>query len=199
MEGGEGAQRYGTLLHLVSPPGPLGSTPKRRLVSRLNDYRGQVCRRLAASSVMALKRINKEMKDLMRDPPGQCSAGPIDNDPFNCQATIMGPPDTPYEGGLFDLRIDFPADYPFKPPKVWFVTPIYHPNISDRGTICLDIIDKNWSPTLSISKVLLTICALLTDPNPDDPWRKDIADIYKSDRAKYEYLAREWTQKYASS
>ncbi|KAK8750748.1 hypothetical protein OTU49_014990, partial [Cherax quadricarinatus] len=156
------------------------------------------CSSQAASVIMALKRINKEMRDLERDPPGQCSAGPIGTDPFHCQATIMGPEDTPYEGGLFDLRIDFPEDYPFQPPKVWFTTKIYHPNISDRGSICLDILDKNWSPTLSISKVLLTVCALLTDPNPQDPWRADIADLYMRDKEQYENEARIWTQRYAS-
>ncbi|KAG7161413.1 ubiquitin-conjugating enzyme E2-17 kDa-like [Homarus americanus] len=148
---------------------------------------------------MALKRINKEMRELERDPPGQCSVGPIANDPFHCQATIIGPTGTPFEGGLFDLRIDFPDDYPFRPPKVWFTTKIFHPNISDRGSICLDILSQNWSPTLSISKVLLIICALLTDPNPDDPWRKDIAELYVNDREKYESTAREWTAQFATA
>uniref|UniRef100_A0A1I7S3W5 E2 ubiquitin-conjugating enzyme n=3 Tax=Bursaphelenchus TaxID=6324 RepID=A0A1I7S3W5_BURXY len=146
---------------------------------------------------MALKRIQKELQDLGRDPPAQCSAGPVGDDLFHWQATIMGPPESPYQGGVFFLTIHFPTDYPFKPPKVSFTTRIYHPNINSNGSICLDILRSQWSPALTISKVLLSICSLLCDPNPDDPLVPEIARIYKTDRDRYNTLAREWTQKYA--
>ncbi|CAB3223204.1 ubiquitin-conjugating enzyme E2 eff [Anticarsia gemmatalis] len=146
---------------------------------------------------MALKRINRELQDLGRDPPAQCSAGPHGEDLFHWQATIMGPVDSPYQGGVFFLTIHFPTDYPFKPPKVAFTTRIYHPNINSNGSICLDILRSQWSPALTISKVLLSICSLLCDPNPDDPLVPEIARIYKTDREKYNELAREWTRKYA--
>jgi ubiquitin-conjugating enzyme E2 D/E len=64
----------------------------------------------------------------------------------------MGPDDSPYSGGVFFLNINFPTDYPFKPPKVNFVTRIYHPNINQNGAICLDILKDQWSPALTISK-----------------------------------------------
>ncbi|EGD79569.1 ubiquitin-conjugating enzyme H5b [Salpingoeca rosetta] len=147
---------------------------------------------------MALKRIHRELKDLERDPPAQCSAGPVGDDYFHWSATIMGPSDSPFQGGVFFLDIHFPADYPFKPPKVSFQTKIYHPNINSSGGICLDILKSQWSPALTISKVLLSICSLLTDPNPDDPLVPEIARLYKTDRAKYEKTAREWTTKYAT-
>jgi len=146
---------------------------------------------------MALKRINKELLDLGRDPPSSCSAGPTGDNMFQWQATIMGPGDSPYAGGVFFLSITFPPDYPFKPPKVSFTTKIYHPNINANGSICLDILRDQWSPALTISKVLLSICSMLTDPNPDDPLVPDIAHLYKTDRARYEATAREWTRKYA--
>ncbi|WZY75740.1 hypothetical protein YC2023_022124 [Brassica napus] len=144
---------------------------------------------------MASKRINKELRDLQRDPPVSCSAGPVGDDMFHWQATIMGPSDSPFAGGVFLVSIHFPPDYPFKPPKVSFRTKVYHPNINSNGSICLDILKEQWSPALTVSKVLLSICSLLTDPNPDDPLVPEIAHMYKTDRAKYETTARSWTQK----
>lgn len=104
-------------------------------------------------SRMALKRIQRELVELGRDPPANCSAGPVGDDLFHWQATIMGPDDSPYSGGVFFLDIHFPADYPFKPPKVSFTTRIYHCNINSNGGICLDILKEQWSPALTISKV----------------------------------------------
>ena len=147
---------------------------------------------------MATKRIQKELKDLQKDPPPTCSAGPVNaDDLFHWQATIMGPTDSPYAGGVFMVKIHFPPDYPFKPPKVNFVTRVYHPNINQNGSICLDILKDQWSPALTISKVLLSICSLLTDPNPDDPLVPEIAHLYKTDKYRYEETARQWTIKYA--
>lgn len=106
---------------------------------------------------MALKRIQRELQELGRDPPANCSAGPVGDDLFHWQATIMGPDDSPYSGGVFFLDIHFPADYPFKPPKVSFTTRIYHCNINSNGGICLDILKDQWSPALTISKVCHTL------------------------------------------
>lgn len=147
---------------------------------------------------MALKRITKEFQDLQKDPPSSCSAGPVGDDMFQWQATITGPEDSPYQGGLFSLRIQFPTDYPFKPPKVSFSTRIYHPNINSNGSICLDILRTQWSPALTIAKVLLSISSMLDEPNPDDPLVPEIARLYQTNRGEYNRLAREWTSKYAS-
>eukprot|EP01010_Urceolus_cornutus_P001606 NODE_2162_length_623_cov_614.517422_g1702_i0.p1 GENE.NODE_2162_length_623_cov_614.517422_g1702_i0~~NODE_2162_length_623_cov_614.517422_g1702_i0.p1 ORF type:complete len:153 (+),score=18.29 NODE_2162_length_623_cov_614.517422_g1702_i0:90-548(+) len=150
---------------------------------------------------MALKRINKEAKDLAKDPPANTSAGPANPaaDMFKWTATIIGPEGSPYAGGVFFLNIQFPTDYPFKPPKVQFTTRIYHPNINSNGGICLDILKDQWSPALTISKVLLSICSLLTDPNPDDPLVPEIAQTYKKDRKKFNDMAAQWTKKYATA
>ena len=146
-----------------------------------------------------IKRIQKELEDIRKDPPANCSAGLQEgkDDIFMWQATIMGPEDSPYHGGVFYLNIFFPSDYPFKAPKVSFQTKIYHPNINRNGSICLDILKDQWSPALTVSKVLLSICSLLTDPNPDDPLVPAIATLYKKDRESFLETARSWTYQYA--
>ena len=147
---------------------------------------------------MALRRLQKEHQDVMNDPPANCSAGPIDDkDFFTWEAVIFGPDASPYQGGIFRLNIRFPTEYPFKPPIVTFRTKIFHPNINTAGGICLDILKNQWSPALSISKVLLSILSLLTDANPADPLMPDIAKMYVNDRATYDATARQWTQIYA--
>ena len=147
---------------------------------------------------MASKRIMRELQDLKKDPPLNCSAGPISEaDLYKWEGVMMGPSDSPYAGGVFNVTIEFPVDYPFKPPRIMFKTKIYHPNINAQGFICLDILKQNWSPALTISKALLSILSMLTDPNPDDPLMPDIAQQYKTNRVEYELKAREWTQQYA--
>lgn len=144
-----------------------------------------------------LRRINKDLSDVLSDPPANCSAGPIGDDLLHWDAQIFGPADSPYEGGLFKLDISFPPKYPFKPPNVKFITKIYHPNIAPNGSICLDILKDQWTPALTISKVLLSICSMLNDPNPDDPLVADIAFQYKTDYETYKLVAQEWTQRFA--
>lgn len=146
---------------------------------------------------MALKRLKKELTELENDPPSNCSAG-VKNDNLLCwEATILGPSDSPYAGGIFILSLNFPGDYPFKPPKVKFITKILHPNINTYGSICLDILNKSWSPALTIQKVLLSISSLLTDPNPDDPLNTEIANLYKKDREEFNKKVRNYTLRHA--
>ena len=148
---------------------------------------------------MAAKRILRELKDIQQDPPGNCSAGPVnEDDVFTWVASIIGPEGSPYAGGLFNLHIKFPVDYPFRPPTITFQTRVFHPNINAQGGICLDILKTEWSPALSIGKVLLSISSLLTDPNPKDPLVPDIAQLYETNRHEYNRIARDYTLRYAS-
>ncbi|ORX50374.1 hypothetical protein BCR36DRAFT_583486 [Piromyces finnis] len=144
------------------------------------------------------KRIQKELAEISLDPPCNCSAGPKGDNLYEWSSTIMGPAGSPYAGGVFFLDIHFPQDYPFKPPKVVYRTKIYHCNINSSGAICLDILKDNWSPALTISKVLLSICSLLTDPNPLDPLVPSIANQYMNDKNEHDKIAREWTKRYAN-
>ncbi|KNC99019.1 uncharacterized protein SPPG_05969 [Spizellomyces punctatus DAOM BR117] len=150
-----------------------------------------------ASMSNSAKRIQKELAEISLDPPCNCSAGPKGDNLYEWVSTIMGPAGSPYAGGVFFLDIHFPQDYPFKPPKVTYRTRIYHCNINSKGEICLDILKDNWSPALTISKVLLSICSLLTDANPHDPLVGSIAQQYLHDREEHDRVAREWTKRYA--
>jgi ubiquitin-conjugating enzyme E2 D/E len=147
----------------------------------------------------SLTRIQRELADLRKDPPSNCTAGPInEHDLFKWEGMIFGPTETPYQGGVFKVLIHFGADYPFKPPHIQFTTKIYHPNINGAGAICLDILKSQWSPALTISKVLLSISSLLCEANPDDPLVPDIAHQYRTNRVLYDNTARQWTEMYAS-
>jgi len=121
---------------------------------------------------------------------------PTDN-LFLWNASIPGQEGSPYEGGLFRLEIHLPPDYPFSAPKIHFVTRIYHMNISDRGAVCIDILKNQWSPALSIFKVVLSLSSLLMDPNPQDPLVPSIATEYVRNRKQHDNTARHWTELYA--
>ena len=150
-------------------------------------------------SSLLIKRINQEINELQTNPVTNCSAGPDEDDITHWKATIFGPDETPYQGGIFKLDIKFPSDYPFKPPKIYFTTRIYHCNINNNGGICLDILkDSGWSPALTISKVLLSICSLLADPNPNDPLVQEIAYLFLNNKDIHDINASNYTHKFAS-
>lgn len=142
-------------------------------------------------------RILKEIRDMARNPPTNISAGPKSPDELEkWEAKIFGPKGTPYQDGLFELEILLPATYPFKAPKVSFKTKIYHCNIKGE-TICLDILKDEWSPALTIDKVLLSISSLLSEPNPNDPLDSSIGNMFINNRNQYNNIAAQWTRKYA--
>jgi len=145
-----------------------------------------------------LKRLQTELKEITNNPPTNCSAGMINDNIMQWQAMIIGPEGSPYHNGIFNLKIDFPENYPFKPPKVMFITKIYHCNINSNGGICLDILKNQWSPVLTVSKILLSICSLMDDPNPNDPLVSEIAELLRKNKSLHDETARVWTLKYAS-
>ncbi|KAJ3110630.1 cholesterol esterase [Phlyctochytrium bullatum] len=113
------------------------------------------------------KRLQKEQADLSLDPPLLCSAGPKGGNLLQWMATVTGPPDTPYEDGIFFLEFTFPPTYPFHPPKVVFRTRIYHCNVgTDDGELCMSVLKNAWSPSVTIRSLLLSISSLMSQPNP---------------------------------
>jgi len=143
------------------------------------------------------RRIIKETQRLMQEPVPGISAVPDDVNARYFHVVVAGPEESPFEGGVFKLELFLPEDYPMTAPKVRFITRIYHPNIDKLGRICLDILKEKWSPALQIRTVLLSIQALLSAPNPDDPLANDVAELWKTNEAEALKNARDCTRKYA--
>lgn len=145
-----------------------------------------------------ISRLTKEAFLMKKEYIDNVSVDSKDGSLYEYDATIIGPIGTPYEGGIFKLSISITKDYPFKPPLVVFNTKIYHPNINSTGSICLDILKTNWTPALTISKILISICSLLSEPNPNDPLVPEIANLLKTNPEQYLRTAKEWTITFAS-
>ncbi|KAA0196615.1 hypothetical protein HAZT_HAZT003646 [Hyalella azteca] len=145
----------------------------------------------------------------MAEPVPGISAKPDESNARYFHVVVAGPESSPFEGGVFKLELFLPEEYPMSAPKVRFMTKIYHPNIDKLGRICLDILKDKWSPALQIRTVLLSIQALLSAPNPDDPLANDVAELWKVRCFHFQLLigqvnepeairiAREWTRTYA--
>ncbi|CDH55311.1 ubiquitin-conjugating enzyme e2 t-like [Lichtheimia corymbifera JMRC:FSU:9682] len=152
---------------------------------------------------IALNRLRKELADLEGDPAPGITCYPVDDSNIaQLEAYIIGPPDTPYENGTFQLAINVPDNYPFDPPQMRFRTKIYHPNIDESGRICADMLKTGeagaWKPSLNLSTLLISLRALLSSPNPDDPLDADIAREYKLDYPRFVIRAKEHTAQYAT-
>lgn len=152
---------------------------------------------------IAAQRIKRELKEMSNADDFKSRTFTIelvDNSLFHMIAEIAGPPDTPYSGGRFKIDIKIPPKYPFLPPKVVFITKIWHPNISSRtGAICLDILANNWAASLTIRGVLLSLQSLLQDAQPDSPLDAVVAYQYKYDMNLFQRTASYWTAVYASN
>ena len=147
---------------------------------------------------MNLKRIQSDLKEISKERSQYYTVSPIGDSLTELIGVIAGPENTPYENGIFNLLIKLPEKYPFKPPVIKFITKIFHPNISYKGEICIDLLKDAWSPAFTISSVLLSIRLLLNDPNPDDPLSLDAANLYKNNKEEYLKIARDWTTTFAT-
>ncbi|KFH45367.1 Ubiquitin-conjugating enzyme E2-like protein [Hapsidospora chrysogenum ATCC 11550] len=148
------------------------------------------------------RRVAKELKDIQADSSNSGVTADLQDgaDLRNLVATITGPPDTPYAGGTFRVKITIPDDYPFKPPAAVFLTKMWHPNISSQtGAICLDTLSTGWSPVQTIKTVLLSLRMLLEFPNPKDPQDAEVAKMMLEHPEDYAQKAQAWAVKYAGA
>ncbi|XP_037540054.1 ubiquitin-conjugating enzyme E2 T [Nematolebias whitei] len=146
-------------------------------------------------------RMKRELQMLSTEPPPGVTCWQTEERIDELRAQIVGGAGTPYEGGVFSLEVKVPERYPFEPPKIRFLTPIYHPNIDNSGRICHDALKLPpkgaWKPSLNISTVLTSIQLLMSEPNPDDPLMADISAEFKYNKHLFLEKAKKWTQEHA--
>jgi len=143
-------------------------------------------------------RVKKEYKEVQKAKDAGITAVLVNQNFAHWEATIDGPQGSIYEKGKFNIDIVIPSSYPFVPPKMRFITKVWHPNISSQtGAICLDILKTEWSPALTLRTALLSLQALLSCPNADDPQDAQVASQYKTDRKAFNKTAAYWVACYA--
>ncbi|KZV71778.1 ubiquitin-conjugating enzyme [Peniophora sp. CONT] len=146
----------------------------------------------------ALRRIQKELRDINNKPITGVSVSPVDDNLFVWNCAIKADPDSPYKGGTYKFKLEIPENFPFKAPAVTFQTKIYHPGINEEGSICVPILRDEWKPTITMSTVLSVIQEKVNNPLPEDPFMPDIAAQLKDDKPAFLAAAKDWTKKYAT-
>jgi ubiquitin-conjugating enzyme E2 S len=150
---------------------------------------------LAPKTVEAVAR---QIRNLQKKSPDGVKIIPNDDDIFDIEADISGPSQTPYEGGVFRIKLELPQEFPKIPPKGYFLTKIFHPNISEKGEICVNTLKKDWSPqTWSLSHILEVIKCLLIIPFPESALNDDAGKLFMEDYEEYRSRAKLFTQIYA--
>nr|VDD07575.1 unnamed protein product [Brassica rapa] len=142
-------------------------------------------------STPARKRLMRDFKRLQQDPPAGISGAPQDNNIMLWNAVIFGPDDSPWDGGTFKLSLQFSEDYPNKPPRVRFVSRMFHPNIYLDGRICLDILQNQWTPVYDCAAILISIQSLLCDPNTNSYVNSEAALMYSENKREYNRRVRD--------
>ena len=158
-----------------------------------------------------MDRIIEEFKDLNKNSISNIGAtagleNEKDKDYRIWRISLLGPKDTPYKGGVFLLNIEFPDEYPIKPPEVYFKTPIYHLNVNPRaprspediplGHVSISTLSW-WKPEYKIREVLINIYALFYKANPESPYGLARAEEYRNNRGLYEEKIKFFSRKYA--
>ena len=133
---------------------------------------------------MTVNRLTRELKKINDENIPNITILPPENI-LIWYAKIYGPKDSPFENGVFDIKLSFDNDYPVKPPSVKFLSKMFHPNIYRDGFICIDILQTEWSPAQNVRTILLSILSLLTDPNPSSPANSDASKLFMNNYTEY--------------
>ncbi|GJQ86949.1 putative protein modification by small protein conjugation [Trypoxylus dichotomus] len=149
-----------------------------------NAKRNDDNKKLSTDNHAVTKRLHKELMTLMMSQDKSVSAFPEGENLFRWIGTIMGPKDTVYENQKYKLSMQFPNSYPYSAPLVKFITPCFHPNVDSGGNICLDILKDKWSALYDVRTILLSIQALLCEPNIASPLNSFAAELWRS-QAQY--------------
>ena len=148
---------------------------------------------------MASRRLQYEVRKFQREDKVALGfdMAPKENTLFEWEGRLRGPPNSPYENGEFRFEIKISTEYPHKPPKLHFLTPILHPNINKKGCVCVDILQDAWSPALTLTKVMISVRSLLNAPNENDPYNVEMAELFRSDISRYEKKVRSHVEQFA--
>src|SRR5687768_9731559 len=121
----------------------------------------------------------------------------VGDDIFNWECQVMGPANSPYAGGIFLIKLEFPTQYPFKAPKLKFLTKIYHPSVRlETGEVCQDVVGQ-WGPTLNAKHCLTVIYSMMQQPESDHPLEEEIAQQIREKPKEFEKIAKKYTKDYA--
>ncbi|KAK4516523.1 uncharacterized protein ATC70_011497 [Mucor velutinosus] len=153
----------------------------------------------ATLSSKAIKRVVKELQQLQTSPPEDIQVIVDDENLTQVQAWIRGPDGTPYEGGYFKVKLQMDESFPDTPPKGYFLTKIFHPNVSEKGEICVNTLKKDWKSKLGIEHVLLTIKCLLIVPNPESALNEEAGKLLLEHYEDYAKRAKLYTSIQATS
>lgn len=147
---------------------------------------------------VAARVLQKQLKEVQKDASCGFSAGLVDDNIFKWRVAIIGPQKTPYDGGIFPALLEFPQEFPDLPPKMKFLCPMFHPNISENGDVCISILhppgedqyeyedrSERWLPIQSVESILISVISMLSDPNCESPANFEAARVYRNDRREY--------------
>jgi len=145
----------------------------------------------------ATKRLGKELNDMKASSLPSLRNIIVDETNIFSWTGALFPENPPYNKASFKIQIDFPAEYPFKPPKLTFKTKIYHPNVDEKGQVCLPItMADHWKPATKVEQVVNSLLALIHEPEPDHALRADIGEEFRKDKKKFLKNAEEHTKKH---